>query len=116
MLHARKFAGRGLRRLSHLVQWTASGAGADETFFEESAKVLDQYLSDKLNLSAQSLTQEVVERELERRGIQTETIQKIREHYETCNQVRFAKISMGSSARELMMKRLKEIISELERK
>ena len=114
-LYAKKFAGRGLKRLDRLAK-SSSDSKSDEVFFDESAKILNQYLSDKLNLSAQGLTQDMIERRLEERRAEVETIQKIREYYEICDQVRFGRMGSLGIDRGQMIRRIQEIIFALERR
>ncbi len=114
-LFAKKYAGRGLKRLDRLAR-SSSDSKSDEVFFDESAKILNQYLSDKLNLSAQGLTQDMIERCLEDRRTDPAIVQKIRECYETCDQVRFGKMGVYGINREEMIMRIREIIYTLERR
>ena len=113
-LYAKKYAGHGLKRLDHLAR-SSSDSKSDEVFFEESAKILNQYLSDKLNLSPQGLTQDMVARYLEARRTDPVVVQKIRECYEICDQVRFGKMGVYGINREAMIKQIREIIYTLER-
>ncbi len=114
-LYAKKFAGRDLKRLDRLAK-SSSDSKSDEVFFDESAKILNQYLSDKLNLSPQGLTQDMIERRLEERRTEPETIQRIRECHEICDQVRFGKMGSHGIDRGQMIKRIQEIIYALERR
>lgn len=114
MMFAKKFAARGLKHLDHLAQASTSDLKSDEAFFDESAHILNQYLADKLNLSRQGVTQNLIHERLEARKIDPEVIQKIRECYEICDQVRFGKMASQGIDRELMIKRIQEIIYVLE--
>jgi hypothetical protein len=91
-------------------------AQSDEKFFEESAKILNQYLANKLNLSPQSLTLNLIEARLEGKGIDSSVIQKIAQCYETCDQIRFGKLALEGLDRKLMTERIREIIYAMERK
>ena len=113
-LFAKKFVSRGLKRLDHLVK-SSSDAKSDEVFFDESAKILTQYLSDKLNLSPQGLTQDMIEKRLEERWAEADMVQKIRECFEICDQVRFGKLGSHGIDRGQMIKRIREIMYALER-
>ena len=113
-LFAKKYATRGLKRLDRLAK-SSGDAKSDEVFFDESAKILNQYLADKLNLSPQGLTQDMIETRLYERRAEPELIQKIRECFEICNQVRFGRLGSQGIDRDQMIKRISEIIYALER-
>lgn len=115
-LYAKKYAGRGLRRLDRLAKSSSFDSKSDELFFEESTKILNQYLSDKLNLSPQGLTQSMIEQRLGERGAEPETIRRIRECYDMCDQIRFGKMGPQGTDRELVIKQIREIIYALERR
>ena len=102
--------------LDHLVTSSGNDVQSDEKFFEESAKILNQYLADKLNLSPQNLTVDLIETQLEKRQINPETIQKIRECYQACDQVRFGKLALEGLDRKSMVEHIREIIYSLEQK
>ena len=114
-LFAKKYASLGLRRLDRLAKASRSDLKSDEIFFDESAKILNQYLADKLNLSPQGLTQNTVEFNLGMRQVNPAIIQKIRDCYDLCDQIRFAKIGLGEVDRASMIKQIKEIIYALEK-
>ena len=110
MLFAKRNAVRGLKHLEQL----AKSSKEPETFFEESAKALNQYLAGKLNLSPQGLTQRLIETKLKERGATLELIQKIQEVYEQCDLVRFGRIDSGLEGRAAMLESIKEIISRMD--
>lgn len=115
-LFAKKYAKNGLKRLDHLGKSSKSDSKSDAIFFDESAKILNQYLADKLNLSPQGLTHDMIERSLEARHADPLITQKIHACYDLCDQARFAKISFGEVDRVLMIKQIEEIIYALEKR
>ena len=111
-LYAKKFAGRGLRHLDRLTK----SSEPDEKFFEESAKILNQYLADKLNLSPQNLTLDLIQKHLEEKQAALGLVQNIRGCYEACDQVRFGKLTLEGFDRKSLIERIREIIYLMERK
>ena len=101
--------------MNRMAKSAAHDPKSFEVFFEEGARILNQYLSDKLNLSPQGLTQDAVEHQLQERQADPATIQKIRECYEICDMVRFGRMSPQGIDCESMIKRIREIIEVLER-
>lgn len=115
-LFAKKFAARGLSRLNHLAKRSAQDGQSDQSFFDESAKILNQYLSNKLNLSTHGLTQNLIERRLQERNVSPDIIQKIQNCYSLCDQVRFGKMGDVGINREEMIHQIRDIIFTLEKK
>ncbi len=115
-LFAKKFAARGLNRLNQLAKLAAKDGQSDESFFDESAKILNQYLSDKLNLSTYGLTQDLIEQHLFDRKVNPDIVQKIQNCYSICDRVRFGKMGAVGINREAMIHEIREIIYALERK
>lgn len=112
---AKKYARQGLKRLNKLAQSSESGGKTTQQFFDESARILNQYLADKLNLSSHGLTQDIVERHLLARDATPETLEKIRECYGISDQVRFGKMTELQENRRAMIERIQQIMEELER-
>lgn len=115
-LFAKKFAARGLSRLNRLAKQGLKEGQSDESFFDESAKILNQYLSDKLNLSTYGLTQNLIEQHLMERNLKPDLISKIQDCYAICDQIRFGKMGAAEVNRDEMIGRIREIIYALERK
>ncbi len=115
-LFAKKFAAQGLNRLNRLAKTSSQDGQSDESFFDESAKILNQYLSDKLNLSTHGLTQDLIEQRLVGRKISSDFVQKIQNCYSICDQIRFGKMGAVGVNREEMIHQIREIIYALERK
>ncbi|MBI1978040.1 MAG: protein BatD [Candidatus Omnitrophica bacterium] len=114
-LFAKRYATQGLKKLDRLMKSSGAKGQTDETFFEESAKILSQYLADRFNLSAHGLTQDLIERKMESHGLTAEVLQKVRICYETCDQVRFGHIGLSEADREAMVRQIRVIIYELEK-
>ncbi len=114
-LFARKTVGEGLKRLHRMTQSASGDSRKTEAFFEESAKILNQYLADKLNLSPHGLTQYMIEEELARRNVTPEVVQKIRECFEVCDEVRFGRMSAAGFEPSRMIQSIREIVDTLER-
>ena len=75
----------GIKKLKNLKR------KEDSSFFEESDKVLTQYLADKFNLSAYGGTRREIERELEKRlGVDDALYSDILKIYDVCDHSRFA--------------------------
>jgi hypothetical protein len=77
---------------------------------------LNRYLADKLNLSPQSLTRDLIEARLEEKNMSSEIIQMIRNFFDGCDQIRFGKITSAELDRKVVVKRIREIINLMERK
>ena len=114
-LFAKKNASRSLGRLNRMARSAVHDPKSFEAFFEEGARILNQYLSDKLNLSPQGLTQDAVEHQPQERQADSSTIQKIRECYEICDMVRFGRLNPQGIDCGSMIKRIREIIEIVER-
>jgi len=114
-IFARKIAGEGLKRLHRLSKSASEDSKKAEAFFEESAKVLNQYLADKLNLSPQGLTQHMIEGELGKRNANSDAARKIRECFEDCDQVRFGRMSSAGLEPKIMLQKMREIMEALEK-
>lgn len=114
-LYARKFARDGFSRLKKLEARVDRGPAELEAFFVEYAKVLNQYIADKLNLSSFGLTQDMVVEELLKRNVETETIELIRYCYSVCDRVRFGRIVQSEDQPREMVERLDAIIKRTAR-
>ena len=115
-LFAKKYAARGLNRLDRLSKSSTRQGQSNEVFFGEIAKVLNQYLSDKLNLSTYGLTQDLVKESLQSRNVNPDLIQKIQNCYSVYDQIRFGKMGAEGIRHQEMIQQIREIIYTLERK
>jgi len=85
--YALKNAVKQTRRLRGML--TKDGK-SEQLFFDEAERLMNQYLADKLNLSPQALTQNLVAEKLTERGVSGQAIQKIQKFYDDCGMIRFA--------------------------
>lgn len=115
-LFAKKYAARGLSRLDRLAKSSVHHGQSDEIFFDEIAKILNQYLSDKLNLSTYGLTQDLIKESLQGRNMNPDLIRKIQNCYSAYDQIRFGKMGAEGANRQEMIQQIREIIYALERK
>ncbi|HNV86880.1 MAG TPA: BatD family protein [Candidatus Omnitrophota bacterium] len=75
---------RGLKKLAH-----AKSPVEQRKYFDSAAKILNQYFSDKFNLSAQGITIDEIQSRLEEKGFGAEKIERIKAFYHLCDEVRF---------------------------
>ena len=115
-LLAKKYAMRGLKHLDRLARAPEDNLEGVTAFFNESAKVLSHYLSNKLNLSAHGMIRDVMDQELARRVVGRETIAKIHDCFDRCDQIRFGRIDIGGKDRTDMIMRIRDIVNALEKK
>jgi hypothetical protein len=113
-LRAGKFARRGLKQLNRLSARNASSAKNSLEFFDQCARVLNQYLSDKINRSKHGMTRDVIQRELESRQTDTHVIKKIHACYDLCDAARFGGAGLTQGKRDEMTGLIREIINALE--
>lgn len=84
-------------------------------FYDEIAKALWGYVSDKLTIPISDLTKDNVEEELNRKEVENELVNKFIDVLDKCEYARFAPSKDGSK-QEHIYKEANEIIVELERK
>ncbi len=72
-----------------------------EHFYEEIAKALWGYTSDKLNIPMSELNKETIESELQDRQVNEETIKKFMEILHTCEFARYAPSASGTTMEDL---------------
>jgi hypothetical protein len=114
-LSAKKFARKGIKQLEQLAKRTGDKPEAVIQFFDQCARVLNQYLSDKLNLSEHGMTRDVIEQELMGRGVNAAAVGKIAHCYDACDEVRFGKRGRAPEERREMIKSIREITEEMEK-
>lgn len=115
-LLAKKHAMHGLKHLARLARASSDDPKSVASFFDESAKVLNHYLSNKLNLSAYGMTRDTIELELTSRGVERQTIETIRDCFDLCDQVRFGRMGFGTRERHDMISKIRAIVTTLEKK
>lgn len=104
---ATKVAGKRLAEAKKHLQ-----AGDKKKFYDETAKALWGYLSDKLNIPQSELSKETATTALTQKGIAAETIKKIFVAIEDCEMALFASVSGGSM--DATYNNAESIINELE--
>ncbi len=112
---AKKYARKGLKTLMRLAKSSEHGGKTMEQFYDEAARILNQYLADRLNLSSHGLTEDIVEEGLSRQNATAETLEKIRDCYRVSDQVRFGRMTDVPEDRRAMIERIQAIMEELER-
>lgn len=107
---ARATAERNMGRLKRLK------GKREEAYFDEAEKILTQYLSDKLNLSAYGMTRYDLEFQLrETLGPEDPLFQDIRNFYEACESSRFGKGEIPGELKNKVLHILKETIARVEK-
>jgi len=108
---ARSAATKRLRGAQALL---ARGEAA--AFYAEIARAVTGYLADKQKVVAAGLTREELSAALLARGHSEETVKKLARVLDDCDRARFAPSAGEAPAREAMLGRADQIISELEGK
>jgi hypothetical protein len=92
-LIGKKIAQKRLRALAKMVTQDARDAVSGGDFFAESAKVLNEYLAGRLNMSAHGMTTDLLTQALRVQGESDEVIERVQFCYGVCNQARFGNAS-----------------------
>lgn len=107
---ARANAEAGMRRLRGARSRKSPG------FFDDSEKVLTQYLSDKFNLSAYGMTRYDVEAKFSQVfGSGDPLVKEIQEFYQICDESRFAKADIPEEQKDRVLRIIKETIVRVEK-
>ncbi|HEY6910115.1 MAG TPA: BatD family protein [Myxococcales bacterium] len=107
---ARSAAARRLRGAQALL---ARGEAA--AFYAEIARAVTGYLADKQGVVSAGLTREELARALSSRGHGEETVRRLVRLLDDCDRMRFAPGSGEAPAREAMLGRADQVLSELDR-
>jgi len=107
---ARSAAARRLRGAQALL---ARGDAA--TFYAEIARAVTGYLADKQGVVSAGLTRDELAAALLRRGHREETVRRLVRLLDDCDRMRFAPGSGEAPAREAMLGRADQVLSELDR-
>ena len=84
-------------------------------FYDAIFKTLQEYLGDKLHLPAGGITIDVVDKILKPRGIDEDTLSKLKDIFKDCDMARYAPSEFGRSQMEVTFKNMEEILRFLER-
>ncbi|MFC1725190.1 BatD family protein [candidate division KSB1 bacterium] len=88
----------------------------DEKFFAEMAKVLQDFIADKLNLSSAGLVNDEIKEKLKSRNIEEEIITELIKTIDECNMGRFSPGNIDTNAKENIYSKGKELIISLEKR
>ncbi|HID94092.1 MAG TPA: protein BatD [bacterium (Candidatus Stahlbacteria)] len=110
-IRAQKIAYKRLKECAKLKQ-----SGAVKEFYGSLSKALTEYVSDKLNIKAPSLTMEAISDYLVNKGIAEDIIKKMGNILQICDFARFASGKLGHEDMEKSYKEAIQIIGELENK
>ncbi len=108
--YALRNAAQQLKKLKNLM--SKQGGKSQQRFFDDAERLMNQYLADKLNLSPQALTQNLIAEKLSERGISEEIIQKIRRFYDDCGMIRFAPPGSFSARSHEILGAIESILRE----
>ena len=106
---AHKMARKRLARAKQLMKGQDSKA-----FYGEVARAITGYLADKMNVPAAGLRLEEMARELERRGADQQTVDRLNRCWEECDLGRFAPVASIPDAMENLLAEAEEFIVSLE--
>jgi hypothetical protein len=101
------------RRLQGAQALLAKGDSA--AFYAEVARALTGYLADKQGVAAAGLTREELAQALQQRGHSEDLTRKLGRVLDDCDRARFAPTAGEAPAREAMLGRAEQILSELDR-
>ena len=107
---ARSAAARRLQGARALL-----GKGEAGAFYAEVARALTGYLADKQGVVAAGLTRDELARALSERGHSDELVGRVLRVLDDCDRARFAPRSGEATAREAMLTRADQAISDLDR-
>jgi len=110
-IRAQKIAYKRLKECTKFKQ-----AGVVKEFYGSLSKALTEYISDKLNIKAPSLTMETISDYLVNKGLSEDMIKKIGDILQLCDFARFASGKLGHKDMEKSYKETIQIIGELEKK
>jgi hypothetical protein len=106
---AHKIARKRLARAKKLMEGQDSKA-----FYGEVARAITGYLADKMNVPAAGLRLEEMTRELERRGTDQQTVDRLKRCWEECDLGRFAPVASAPEAMVNLLTEAEEFIVSLE--
>jgi len=107
---ARTAAARRLRGAQALLARGDAGA-----FYAEIARAVTGYLADKQGILSAGLTREELAEAVARRGHGEETVRRLIRLLDDCDRMRFSPGSGDAPAREAMLGRADQVLSELDR-
>ncbi|MFH1593313.1 MAG: BatD family protein [Candidatus Omnitrophota bacterium] len=112
--YARRLRASGKAKKNLRKARRALGSKTPDIFFDAVFKTLQEYIGDKFHLPTAGITSSVVET-LQYNGVNTETLDKIRECFNNCDMARYASSSITKGDMAGTLKLLEEIVDKLER-
>ena len=109
-LYASKKARVGIKKAQQFL-----GEEKRQEFYDAIFKTLQEYLGDKLHLPAGGITIDVVDKILKPRGIDENTLSKLKDIFKDCDMARYAPSEFGRSQMKATFKNMEEILRFLER-
>ena len=109
----RKARGRARKRLTAIRK--KSESGERQSFHEELARALIEYVADRCNRSAAGLTYDLVDDLLSSHGIEAPLRARLRSCVETCDFARFVPSASDTARRDELLVEAVKVIEELER-
>ncbi len=108
---ALRYAKKGLKLLKH-----QSKSDDPKIFYETMFKTLQDYIGNRLYISAAGITLDVVEQTIASKDVARDILRKLKNLFEACDQARFAFYSIGRYKMEDDLSQLEEVINYFERK
>ncbi len=90
-------------------------SGRGKEFYDTVFRTLQEYLGNKLHLSSGAVTLDGIEKEFQKHRIGLDSLQKIKTVFTECDMVRYASHPSDFSKMQVVLKRVEEIIDDLER-
>jgi len=84
-------------------------------FYAEIYKAVIEYIADKLNIPHASITKDALEEKLKETGAAAETVENVKNLFETCDMARFASVNFTRDDMNKTLKEAEQIITSLER-
>ncbi len=86
-----------------------------EAFYGSVFRTLREYIGDRFHLASGGITIEIVDTSLKKLGLPVEVLTDIKDIFRECDIARYALSGLGSSEMQTTLKRLKEVIHNLEK-
>jgi len=110
---ASKFAGK---RYKKLIREVSKSTKPKKEFCIEASQILDQYLADRFNLSAQGMTITILENQLMESNVNADLIERIKGFYEAADMARFTGYEPETEKVKEMIETIDLVIQTLEKK
>ena len=97
---AKRKAKQLYRKITHLAD--KKSEQDQQLFFDESERLMNQYLADRLNVSPQGITHQMIFDTLNARNISAEIIKKVKNFYDVCGYVRYGAGKFEAKTQEIL--------------